>query len=40
MGQMASNKHGSFENNIQFQLGPTGTWWLGLLLRLSRAELK
>ena len=40
MGQRASNKYGSFEDDIQLQLEPTVTWWLVLLLRLPQAELE
>ena len=40
MGQRASNKYGSFENDIQLQLGPTVTWWLGLLLKVALGRIK
>ena len=40
MGGSTSNKYGSFENDIQLQLGPIVIWWLGLLLRLPLGELK
>ena len=39
-GSRASNKYESSENDIQLQLGPRVTWWLGMLLRLPWAELK
>ena len=40
MGQRTSDKYGGFENDIQLQLGPTVTLWLGLLLRFPWAEQK
>ena len=39
MSLRASSKYGSFENDIQLQLGPAVTWWLGLILNLPWAEL-
>ena len=40
MDQRASNKCGSFENDIHVKLGPTVIKLLGLLLRLPLADLK